>query len=117
VYSHNILIVFAFFIISSSTLASNPEIKLADPTRPPNTKSSIIKQRPSPRWILSSTLIANNRRHAVINGRIVRIGQTILQAKIISIQPTSVWFVLRKKRFRIKMLANNIKDFSNLADK
>jgi len=92
---------------------------LLDPTRPPGSKvfSSNKHKTLAQRWILSSTLIANNRRHAVINGQIVAIGQRVERAKVISIQPNAVWLILKQKRFRIKMLANKIKDFSSSADK
>ena len=90
-----------------------------DPTRPAGIKtvySSSNKDRVRS-WKLTSTLISSDRRHAIINGRLVSIGQTINKAKVIAIQPNEVELLHGKKRFRIKLLPQNIKDFSLSADK
>jgi len=102
-------------ISSSSVLAA----ELNDPTRPPGHKTFYpeSKKPVTQRWILSSTLIANGRRNAVINGQLVGLGKVINQAKVASIHPNHVWLIYKQKRIRIKMLANQIKDYSNLADK
>lgn len=86
---------------------------LKDPTRPPGKAISAYKKvSGEPTWVLSSTLIAHGRRNATINGRIVTVGQTINSAKILSIQPNTVWLLHKKKRIRIKLLGRDIKDFS-----
>ena len=92
---------------------------LQDPTRPPNavSGSTSITTKPVSQWNLSSTLISNGRRNAIINGKLVSVGQTIQKAKIISIHPNEVWLLHKKKKIRIKMLAREIKDFSKSADK
>ena len=97
---------------------ANSEI-LQDPTRPPGVKfnyqpgSSKAKRS----WILSSTLVANGRRNAVINNRLVSVGQTINNARVLSIQTNAVWLLHKQKRIQIKLLAREIKDFSKAADK
>ena len=100
-------------------MATVSALELADPTRPPGAPATPAAQhkRLKPHWFLSSTLIANQRRHAIINGQIVTKGQYIQQAKVVSIHPNEVWLEYKQKRFRIRMLANKIKDFSNTADK
>lgn len=92
---------------------------LKDPTRPPSAKAYSPSSQANrvKSWFLSSTLIANGRRNAIINGRLVTIGQFINHAKVISIQPNEVWLQHKQKRFSIKLLARDIKDFSQTADK
>lgn len=113
------LILLLLTLARASLSAAELAPELIDPTRPPGSKvfSPNKHKTLAQRWILSSTLIANNRRHAVINGQIVGIGQHVERAKVVSIQPNAVWLVLKQKRFRIRMLANKIKDFSRSADK
>ncbi len=106
-----------FILVHTTGFAA--KLELSDPTRPPGTKifSPSKPRTHAQRWTLSSTLIANHRRHAVINGQIVVVGQRIQNAKIISIHPNEVVLATKQKRFRIKMLTNKIKDFSITADK
>ena len=91
--------------------------QLSDPTRPPDAKTAYPSQNSKAvkRWKLSSTLISNGRRNAIINGKLVSLGETIQQARVVAIQPNEVWLVHNKKRFRIKLLARDIKDFSKSA--
>jgi len=91
---------------------------LPDPTRPTSSKApNSTKNSVSYSWILSSTLISKGQRTATINGKLVSIGQYINSAKVVSIQPNEVWLIYKQKRFRIKLLARNIKDFSRSAAK
>lgn len=102
----------------SSVLASAAAQDLPDPTRPPGAKvSSSTNPKRAQNWTLSSTLITNGRRNAIINGQLVTIGQIINHAKVISIQPNEVWLLHKQKRIRIKLLAQEIKDFSPSAAK
>ena len=109
-------IAFSFININLSYADTKP---LRDPTRPPHKKqvnsTSTISQTPG--WYLTSTLIAQGRRHAVINGQLVSLGETIQKAKLVSIEPNKVWLVFNKKRFSINLLAKDIKDFSKSAAK
>ena len=109
----------AFLSFSSTGLIADTS-QLRDPTRPPHKKQANPSNHQTNiklYWHLSSTLIAHGRRHAVINGKLVSPGQTIQQAKLISIEPNKVWLLHNKKRFSIKLLAKEIKDFSKSAAK
>jgi len=109
----------ALVFILAHTTGFATKLELSDPTRPPGIKifNPSKSKTHAQRWILSSTLIANYRRHAVINGQIVVVGQRIQNARIISIHPNEVVLATKQKRFHIKMLTNKIKDFSITADK
>jgi hypothetical protein len=62
----------------------------ADPTRPPNlvdaTSDTVAARTPR----LQSVLIAPGRRHAVINGELVRQGGTYGKATVVRVSATSV---------------------------
>lgn len=107
------------FIVSSLILTTGFAQALPDPTRPPGAKaySSTAGTKRAQSWILSSTLIANGRRNATINGQLVTIGQTVNNAKVVSIQSNEVELLHKQKRIRIKLLAREIKDFSPAAAK
>ena len=111
-----IALVFISICFAQSTVFAQV---LPDPTRPAGTKaySASANAKRVKTWSLSSTLIANGRRNAVINGQLVIVGQSINNAKIISIQPNEVWLLHKQKRIRIKLLAKEIKDFSPAAAK
>jgi len=109
-----------FFVLLSHGLYSGTGFaqELPDPTRPPGAQDSSAKDSPRlQKWILSSTLIANGRRNAIINGQLVTIGQVVNQAKVVSIQPNEVWLLHKQKQMHIKLLARDIKDFSPTAAK
>jgi len=63
-----------------------------DPMRPVSRPGAVqietkVKVQPSPRrnWVLSSTLVGSARRVAVINDRLVSIGDSVLGAEVIDI--------------------------------
>lgn len=102
-------------LIISNTLAKG----LSDPTRPPGAKvyTSSTGAKRTKSWTLTSTLIANGRRNAIINGQLVTTGQFINHAKVVSIHPNEVWLLHKQKRIHIKLLGKDIKDFSSSAAK
>lgn len=67
-----------------------------DPMRPlprPGSVSAPAPVRPAPaprrHWVLSSTLVGETRRVAVINDRLVGVGDSVLGATVIDISPRS----------------------------
>lgn len=63
-----------------------------DPMRPLSRPGAVqiepkVKVQPAPRrnWVLSSTLVGSARRVAVINDRLVSIGDSVLGAEVIDI--------------------------------
>lgn len=79
---------------------------LDDPTRPPGyplyRSSGKIKQGPS--WHVNAIYISANEQKAMINGKIVRSGETVNGAKVTQILPTEVR--LRKNNQRIVLQLN-----------
>lgn len=67
-----------------------------DPMRPVPRPGSVrsapaVESQPAPRrnWVLSSTLVGNARRVAVINDRLVGVGDEVLGARVIGIDARS----------------------------
>lgn len=95
------------------------DLTLKDPTRPPG-KSAIRNSRATnkarPYWTLNSILISPTRRLATINGKILQLGEHIHGAKLVAINASEVWLKNKQKQFRIKLLANDVKKISIMAD-
>lgn len=89
---------------------------LEDPTRPPTATSSSIhvnnKSERGPRWTLHSTLVSSDRRTAVINNRVVSLGDRINGATVVSIQPSEVRLRDKNREVTLMMLKKNIKSLS-----
>jgi len=79
---------------------------LGDPTRP----TSLAAPEPEraavsgPRWRLQSTLVADSRRLAVINGRIVAQGERIDGATVREVRPGGVTLDVEGRRVELRVL-------------
>ncbi len=85
---------------------------LSDPTRPANrdTAGSVRKVMPDNRaWVLSSTLVAPQRRVAVINGRLVSEGELVDGAKVIEIRKLKVLIQVPGRRITLQLLPDTLK--------
>jgi hypothetical protein len=84
-----------------------------DPTRPPGLNS--VPERPTrlvkkgPRWVLSSTLVSPERRAAVINDRIVSLGDHVAGATVVKIEPSKVRLRSGGRDVTLVLLKNNVK--------
>ena len=68
---------------------------LADPTRPNVKRERVVVNtkviaKPKEALFLQSTLVAPNRRLAVINGKTIYVGERVADAEIIEISPQQV---------------------------
>ncbi len=63
---------------------------IEDPMRPPQGAPSAAPARSAAAFKLSSTFIARDERRAVINGKTVRVGDTIAGARVDAIEPALV---------------------------
>ncbi|MBF0624040.1 MAG: hypothetical protein HQL82_04460 [Magnetococcales bacterium] len=85
------------------TSAQGQEERLRDPTRPPTLNSAgtfgpeALKKAQRPPDRLDALLIGPQRRLAVVNGRLVRVGDRVDEALVKSITPAGVQ-VLRQGR-------------------
>ncbi len=63
---------------------------LVDPTRPPAPRASAIPAEGEEGYRLTSILVAPDRRIAVINGHVVRVGDRVADAQVVGITLTRV---------------------------
>lgn len=76
-----------------------------DPTRPtslsePEAAARVVQ---GPRWRLQSTLVADSRRVAVINGRTVAQGERVDGAQLVEVRPDGVTLEEGGERFRLRL--------------
>lgn len=96
-------------ILALPASASSP---LKDPTRPPTLKQ--VKKPPKAarkplRWVLGSTLVSGQRRTAVINGRVLSVGERIAGARVLEIQPSRVRLRRNGRDITLVLLKQNVK--------
>lgn len=83
---------------------------LEDPMRPPHSAAVTgAAPRAATQFVLSSTLIARERRSAVINGRSVSVGDSVDGARVIEIQPTQVRLQHQGRQLTLQLLPVAVK--------
>lgn len=86
---------------------------LQDPTRPPTAAAAAVRAptpgTTNPRWVLSSTLVSPQRRTAVINGRLLAVGEHIDGARVTDIQADSVRLRVDGREVSLMMLGTTVK--------
>jgi hypothetical protein len=86
------------------------ETALTDPTRPWNTDGRQSGQtQSSGSYTLSSTLVSNQRRVAVINGHYVSEGETIGDFTVVEIRKNDVVLQSPQRLITLKLLPDNLK--------
>lgn len=75
-----IMISLAMLLASTAVIA-----EVDDPMRPPSPSPTPAEPDSATDWTLSSILISENRRLAVINGQVLRVGESVDGARLIRI--------------------------------
>ena len=89
--------------------------ELVDPTRPPPsltaapTADAGEEEGESVEWRLTATFTTGKRRRAVINGRHVRIGDTIRDAEVLTIRPGRVTLMGGEEKFTLQVVTDSIR--------
>lgn len=102
---------FRYLIASVLLLGmSQSAAALDDPMRPP-ASAAVTGSAPAAatQFVLSSTLIARERRSAVINGRNVGVGDSVDGARVVEIQPTQVRLQHQGRQLTLQLLPVAIK--------
>lgn len=95
----SVWVVLALFL-PFGAVAANAELR--DPLRPPGPVSaSAPSSFNAAAWRLSSTLVAEGRRVAIINDRPVRVGDRVGGARVLAIDAGRVQLDYRGRRFTI----------------
>ena len=78
---------------------------LGDPTRPTSLSEpdEVARTAQLPRWRLQSTLIADDRRVAVINGRTVSVGERIEGAMLLEVRSDGVTLQQDGQRLNLRL--------------
>lgn len=89
---------------------------LQDPTQPadyldsgPLPPSDETAPAPQAEWVLSSTLVARERRLAVINGQLVKEGDTLDGAQVVGITPLAVQLKTAQGALTLNLLPAGVK--------
>lgn len=103
-------LLFVCLAFGSMACAQQP---LSDPTRPfvfsgAGTGTGTAAPR-TITWKLTSTLISPQRQVAVINGRVVKIGQKIDGAKLVAVKPGSALLHHAGKTIQLKLISGTVK--------
>ena len=84
-----------------------PAQQLGDPTQPTRMdapEQAVRAAQSGPRWRLQSTLVADDRRLAVINGRTVAQGERIDGATVQDVRPGGVTLEVEGRRVELRVL-------------
>lgn len=86
-------------------------IALDDPMRPPSLqpRSAPSSAPASSGYRLSSTLISEQRRFAVINGRRVEVGDRVGEARVTAIYPATVDIALNGRHKTLRLIPLTVK--------
>ena len=85
---------------------------LEDPTRPANAARSVSSRAPGTAnsvWVLNSTLVAPNRRVAVINGIQVSEGESVDGARVVQIHKTYALLQTSGHSIKLQLLPETVK--------
>jgi hypothetical protein len=99
------LFAFTLLVLPLSTKAE----VLPDPTRPAAFQTAtVIQDLPAELidWKVSAIRISASDRSAIVNGRIVRTGETIGPARILEILPTQVVLDYDNRRVAVKLFGD-----------
>lgn len=90
----------ALALMAALSLPAYSQSGLGDPTRPTSLSEpgETVRSVQAPRWRLQSTLVADDRRVAVINGRAVSQGQSIDGATVLEVRADGVTLLQNGRR-------------------
>ena len=97
------------FVLSVLFFTPITHAQLDDPTRPPGYRLVLPGGKKAAattiRFSLSSVRISSTRRTAVINDRMVEVGDKVNGAKVLAIYPSSVKLKKQNKVFTVRLLS------------
>ena len=116
IFYHKIILALGVISLIPLVLATS----LEDPTRPNNHSVFAITPVPDAKkdgWTLNSTLIAPNRRIAVINGVQVSEGESVDGAKVLQIRNSSVLLRTGERDITLDLFPDIVNTRSGTTDK
>ncbi|HUT40988.1 MAG TPA: hypothetical protein VM011_06550 [Gammaproteobacteria bacterium] len=102
---------FALALYATLTALPVPGSALIDPTRPASHGQAAAAHAGEPRrgWTLDSTLVAPDRRVAVINGKRVSAGESVDGARVIEIRKLDVLIQADGRRMTLQLLPDIVR--------
>jgi len=104
------------FLLFSAFVSANAE--LPDPTRPANylveTDEPVFvevfseKTKEQISWTLSAVRISDKDKTAIVNGKLVRVGDEINQAKVLEIQSQSILIDHENKKLIVRLFNDHV---------
>ncbi len=94
----------------------------SDPTQPPMVNNKILKpaskvspkitviEKKIPGWVLRSTLISSDRKTAVINNKVLSVGEKVDGAKLINILPGKVKIRVKGRVKTLRLIKKDVKN-------
>ncbi len=102
------VLIASLILVACTATASAGTLK--DPLRPPlASPKSVAGERSAPSWKLASTLVAGDQRSAVINGRVLGLGDRVNGAEVVEIRPGAVRLRRSDKEFLVKLQRRGIR--------
>lgn len=97
-------VLLAALIGASAVPAAWARGDLGDPTRPTGLNAPTAQRAAAqPGWVLQSILVAPDRRVAVINGRSVRVGETVDGARVVGIDADRATLDAQGRRIDLRL--------------
>ncbi len=99
-------------------MQANADIVLRDPTRPldEGPKIAQVENEQPAQLSLDSILISEHRRHAVVNGQRLRLGDSLAGLKVVKIEHNSIVLADSERLIRLQLGNGAIKKPSRQSD-
>lgn len=108
----------ALALATAGPVAAAADADLRDPLRPPGWgEGGGGDGFDASAWTLASTLIAERRRVAIVNGRPVRVGDVVGGARVLAIAPGRVELDYRGRRFTIRRDTTRVRDHGERSER
>jgi len=107
-------------MLTTSPLTVSGNTELTDPTRPAAYDAEVkepiffedFKDKESIEWKVSAIRISKGDRTAIVNGKLVRVGDDVGPAKVLEIKPLSVVIDHKDNRLIVRLFNNLVvKDY------
>jgi hypothetical protein len=109
--------IYLCFILTAIPLFAGANIELPDPTRPANfivedtepVFIEVVDTNEKVSWRVSAIRISADDRSAIVNGKLVRVGDEISSAKIAEINPLFVVVDYEDQKLIVRLFINQVK--------
>lgn len=102
-----------FLSVTVASTAFAADSLLRDPTQPPDVQQLVASVVGKDGLIVSSITYGKTRKHAVVNGKAVVVGDKIGNVTVVSIMPDAVRFRDASEEFEVPLLKSEIKSFKS----